>query len=429
METTLMKYPIGVQNFESLRREGYTYVDKMTMLSFVGKLLSVEMKNLCCIIVVMALNAMLLSSCTKEGDVVYCPDPSEPVVDSAPLVTVIYNADALGDRSYNDLIFHGVEEAARARGLRTMHLSPDSYDEGKDYLATMFQMVANTKNDTVRRLYIVCAAGYDAYIREHSKVFDENPYAHLLYLETPYPLEGSSSTLYLPYYGAMYLTGAVQPVIAEYVHVVAANPVDETVAGAVKGFCDGFNADYYEVNMMRLYHELYPDYYTEADVENYQNTWKKALSVRYLSEQSGGGYNMPSSYFLKMLRELEESSPMEYIRPVIVPVCGGSSSTLRYLMETLGWGYYIGIDADVNTSLCSMSCVKHIDRAVGRCIDQWLSPGGMPHHQVLGLAEGYTECVSHFEKIDSQAVDFFIPDTMYQRIYDDAVRKEKAYGK
>lgn len=32
MEQTLIKYPIGIQNFERLRREGYTYVDKTAMV-------------------------------------------------------------------------------------------------------------------------------------------------------------------------------------------------------------------------------------------------------------------------------------------------------------------------------------------------------------------------------------------------------------
>ncbi|MFC2448612.1 MAG: AAA family ATPase, partial [Prevotella denticola] len=27
-----MKYPIGIQNFESLRKDGYTYVDKTAMI-------------------------------------------------------------------------------------------------------------------------------------------------------------------------------------------------------------------------------------------------------------------------------------------------------------------------------------------------------------------------------------------------------------
>ena len=32
MEQTMIKYPIGIQNFERIRREGYTYVDKTAMV-------------------------------------------------------------------------------------------------------------------------------------------------------------------------------------------------------------------------------------------------------------------------------------------------------------------------------------------------------------------------------------------------------------
>ena len=40
-----------------------------------------------------------LFACTKDGDTIYQPDSDEPKASTAPLVTVIYNADALGDRS------------------------------------------------------------------------------------------------------------------------------------------------------------------------------------------------------------------------------------------------------------------------------------------------------------------------------------------
>ena len=77
-------------------------------------------------------------ACTKEGNTIIEFDPDEPKASTAPLVTVIYNADALGDRSYNDLIFRGVEKTAREYGLRTMQMSPTSYEEGLAYLQTMF---------------------------------------------------------------------------------------------------------------------------------------------------------------------------------------------------------------------------------------------------------------------------------------------------
>ena len=121
------------------------------------------------------LGCLFLTCCTKDGDTIYKWDLDEPTASTTPLVTVIYGQDALGDRSYNDLIYQGVEEAADKYGLRTIQLSPTSYEEGKAYLQSMFETVKN-QSDTIRRLFIVPAAGYDDYIRQNCSVFDSNPY-------------------------------------------------------------------------------------------------------------------------------------------------------------------------------------------------------------------------------------------------------------
>ena len=57
-------------------------------------------------------------------------DPNEEQASSAPLVTVIYGDNSLGDRSYCDMIYEGVELTAQELGLRTMQLSPQSTEEG-----------------------------------------------------------------------------------------------------------------------------------------------------------------------------------------------------------------------------------------------------------------------------------------------------------
>lgn len=62
-----------------------------------------------CIVILAAV--MALTACTKEGNTVYQPDPNEPKASTKPLVTVIYGTDAVGDRSYSDLIYKGIEEA------------------------------------------------------------------------------------------------------------------------------------------------------------------------------------------------------------------------------------------------------------------------------------------------------------------------------
>ena len=182
---------------------------------------------------------LLLFSCTKEGDTIYLPDPNEEKASTAPLVTVIYDANALGDRSYNDLIYEGVERTALELGLRTMQHSPRSHDEGLQYLEMMFSQMESAR-DSVRRLFIIAGTSYDEFIRSNNKRLESNPYADLLYLETPEPLASGGSTLYLPYYGAMYEAGAIQPVFNSTATLILSNPEDATVTGAAKGFADGF---------------------------------------------------------------------------------------------------------------------------------------------------------------------------------------------
>lgn len=346
---------------------------------------------------------MMLAACTKEGDTIYEWDPNEPKASTAPLVTVIYGQDALGDRSYNDLIYQGVEEAAAKYGLRTMQLSPTSYEEGRGYLQSMFQTVSQTLNDSVRRLFIVCAAGYDDYIRQNSHLFDSNPNADLLYLETPEPLTTGGSTLYLPYYGAMYEAGAIQPVFNESATLIISNPEDQTVVGAAKGFTDGFYTDYYRIEYDSL-------------EQSWGFTWEKNLQTIYLAEHTGEGYNIDETTAFQVLNECEYT---------IIPICGGSGYTMMYLCEIASSHGYVGID--VENESCTMSILKHIDRAVGLCIGQWLSPEGMPKHQVLGLKEGYTGVALHLRDYRLEQYNKYIPETLRQQIHEDAVRKEADY--
>lgn len=352
------------------------------------------------------LSVLMLVACTKEGDTIYQPAADEPKASTAPLVTVIYGQDALGDRSYNDLIFQGVEKSAREHGLRTMQLSPTSYEEGLGYLQSMFETV-KSQADTIRRLFIVCAAGYDDYIRQNSHIFDSNPYADLLYLETTEPLASGGSTLYLPYYGAMYEAGALM--LSTYHNeclLLISNPEDETVNLAAKGFTDGFLTDYYQVKL------------------DWGDVLEKQLETRYLADKSGEGYNIADTTAIQLLSELDKV----YFYGYIIPLCGGSGTKIRYLCDiTMTGNGCMGIDVVVPTEW--ISALKHIDRAVGLCIGQWLSPEGMPKHQVLGLKEGYTEVVLNMSEGYSELYNESISEELRQQIHEDAIRKEEAYEK
>ena len=156
--------------------------------------------------------------------------------------TVIYGDNSLGDRSYCDMIYEGVELTAQELGLRTMQLSPQSTEERIRYLELMTHQM-EAAQDSVRRLFIVTSPVYDDYLRTNSNRLSRNPNADLLYLETRTPLPGKGSTLYLPYYGAMFEAGAMMPALGASVMLIGANRREQAVVEAIQGFTDGWNAD------------------------------------------------------------------------------------------------------------------------------------------------------------------------------------------
>ena len=353
--------------------------------------------------------SLLLTCCTKEGDVIYQTDPAD-APSAKPLVTVIYDPNAVGDGNYNDLIYQGVEEAAKQYGLRTMQLSPSTREEGLAYLQTLFQQMSAAQ-DTVRRLFIVAAASYDDYLRQNNDRLAANPYTDLLYLETAKPLEGKGSTLYLPYYGAMYEAGVIAQAFAPDVLLVAANPKVESVVGAVSGVTDGFRADYVH----------YPEHL------NYEKT----LVTEYLSDEPGGGFTIADTTAMRIMNEREWPS----FSHMLVPVCGGAARTFQHLNDLMGGYDVVGIDAASNSTSSSLSVVKHIDRAVSLCIGQWLSSDGMPKHQSLGLADGYTGVVVtpanslFYDMLIYNLSGEVLTEELRTTIHNEAIRKEAEYEK
>lgn len=345
---------------------------------------------------------LFMMSCTKDGDTIYQPDPKDQA-GTAPLVTVIYDPNALGDRGYNDLICQGVEKAAHKYGLRTMQLSPATVDEGLAYLQMIFQTMAATQ-DTIRRLFIVAAASYDDFLRKNNRRLESSPYTNLLYLETETPLEGKGSTFYMPYYGAMYEAGAITPVEATDVLLVGANPLVKTVTDAMQGYTDGFQAS---------------PIVTEGQPE-------KNLVTAWLSDKVSGGFTIADTTAIQLLANQQWQGDCH----LLVPICGGSASNFRRLIEMFSLYDFVGIDCAAVSAHCNFSVVKHIDRAVLRCIEQWLSPEGMPKHQTFGLADGYTGVEVHPYTDDSKRrFASFLSDDLQQRIHQEAIRKEAEYEK
>ena len=286
---------------------------------------------------------ILLTGCTKDGETIILPTPGEEQPPATPLVTVIYDPDGLGDRSYNDLIYKGVEEAAKKYGLRTLQLAPENKEQGLAYLETMFRQIENL-NDTVRRLFVTPSIVYDAYIRANNKRLETNPYADLLFMETAKPLDGKGSTFYIDYYGAMYMSGCM-------VHYAASR----------------FN--------------------TASTL---------LLDVRYLSEDPVGGFKIADSTATRIFNEERHYISGKNVNNVtLVPVCGGAMHAFFRAAKSIVSSYkYVGVDGDMTADKdnCIFSTLKRIDKVMVDYIGMWLN-GAMPKHQILGLADGATDVI------------------------------------
>ena len=319
------------------------------------------------------IHCSLFISCTKDGETIILPTPGEEQPPATPLVTVIYDPDGLGDRSYNDLIYKGVEAAAKKYGVRTLQLAPENKEQGLAYLETMFRQIENL-NDTVRRLFVTPSIVYDAYIRANNKRLETNPYADLLFMETAKPLDGKGSTFYIDYYGAMYMSGCMVHYAAwDLVSLLLANPYIQTVKEAGDGFQAGFN-----------------------DTSRFNTASTLLLDVRYLSEDPVGGFKIADSTATRIFNEERHYISGKNVNNVtLVPVCGGAMHAFFRAAKSIVSSYkYVGVDGDMTADKdnCIFSTLKRIDKVMVDYIGMWLN-GTMPKHQILGLADGATDVI------------------------------------
>ena len=350
---------------------------------------------------------MLLASCTKEGSTIYKPNPDEEQAPTTPLVIVIYGPNGLGDRSYNDLVYKGIEEASKTYGVRTLQLAPESEEQGFIYLETFFKQMENL-NDTVRRLLITPSPVYDDFIRKNNQRLEKNPNADLLYMETTTPLEGKGSTFYIDYYGAMYMGGCMAHYgVEDLLTVLLANPYTQTVREAGEGFLAGYN-----------------------DSPHWDDRFPVQLHVRYLSNEPVGGFTLADTTALRIYDEekhfLKEESTNEV---TFVPICGGAMHAIFRALHArmISLDNYVGIDGDMtdDDAFCVFSIVKHIDQVVYDYIGHWLN-GSMPKHQTLGLADGATGAVSGKYNLEGKGGYYLFPEKVdMDSLRQVAIRKEE----
>ena len=305
------------------------------------------------------------------------------LVDTSPIVTVIYPISGLGDRSYVDKIYLGADRASREDGVRVRHLMPSSLEEARDYV---LQALEYDPEDDLKRLFIIAETGLDDQFEEFSALVPQDNSRQFMYIDSRRNVPGFH-TLYLPLYGVCYEAGVLASSMegVESVAVINANPHLPTLQEATLAFKDGFGTD--------------------------------GVETLFLTEDYGG-YDMAGELY-------QHSYELDGKYQMTLPLCGGSAQGLfRYNREFPETSFYtIGLDADMSSysPRVPFSCVKHIDRAIQESIRKWMLDT-LPEHQHLGLESGYTELV-----ISEAYTQQF--SAALQSIHRTAIEKETEYEK
>ena len=294
------------------------------------------------------MSALLFAACSDD-------DPQAPQTDETPMLVVLYPIDGLGDRSYVDNIYRGVEKAALEHGLKVQHLMPYSYEEGTAYIENFMKSDAEEPN---RRLYIITEPSFEELVMRLAPQFAESDKRQLLFLETRQEIP-HIHTLYLPFYGVNYAAGRLAQQMSDVnrVAIFQANEQLAILQEATRGFTDGFQAG-------------------EGELLN-----------TYIMDEGFLGFSMADKLY-------QEAYRINDLFDLVLPLCGGSAQGLfRYNREYPTNSFYtVGVDADMSvySDRVPFSCVKHMDRIMQLCVEQWLE-GELPSHQSLGLSEGYTD--------------------------------------
>ena len=234
---------------------------------------------------------------------------------------------------------------------------PYTYEEGTAYIENFMQSEAEEPN---RRLYIITEPTFEEFVTQLAPQFAESDKRQLLFLETRKEIP-NAHTLYLPFYGVNFAAGrlAQQMTDVNRVAIFQANEQLAILKEATQGFSDGFAAD-------------------------------EGQSLHtYIMDEGFLGFSMADKLY-------QEAYRINDLFDLVLPLCGGSAQGLfRYNREYPTRSFYtVGVDADMSvySDRVPFSCVKHMDRILQLCVEQWME-GEMPIHQSLGLKEGYTELV------------------------------------
>ncbi len=332
-----------------------------------------------------------LSACTDNDFRSNTPTPTT----SNKEILVLFAPGALGDYSYNDLIYKGLVETMigdSLSGAKVNYYNPASIEEVEKIISAWKQDTVTSK----KKLLVLANSSYKETLFNDFSTFplDTASRKILLFESKQIDMKGVH-TFNLSLYGTSFISGAVAEKLKAKPLVLLADSTDTIAAKAIDGFADGFEA----------------------------YGGKRADIGRTYLEGSSDGYNMADSTYKWMHNWTKTYN-------FILPIIGGSAKgVFRYMREKPTGLYTVGIDVD-QSSLCSQivgSMTKKMDTVLRKFLQDWAAGKPLPKSVTYGLRDGYTDWVTGRVNLTELGID--LEEIKAKASQSDGHKKESEYEK
>lgn len=340
--------------------------------------------------------ALVLAACSNDE---LEPDNGSAVRQARVTLMATYNG--MGDNGYIDSSVEGVFAFADQTNTPMQLLLPESKEEA----AQMYRqwIAENAARDSA--VLILGTEAYGDFAEQTHVQLTGKGTRVLLFESTITDQPDGITSIFINRYGAAYLCGALSGILNAF--VIAATPGYHTLADAINGFMDGYEAHHAE--------------------------GKKAELV-YLADGEEG-FAMPDSAYHLLSNRMEN---FFFYNEMVFPLLGGSGvGVLRCMNDNeTNLGLMVGMDVDQSamSSRVPFSLVVKTGEVVHHYLDDWLAGKEWPKHHELGMSEGGADVILHpvFYKRRILTLDYYSdPETFvrhYDEYRDEAIRKEKEYG-
>lgn len=286
-----------------------------------------------------------------------CSRANEPALpEITPQIVFLFSPGGLGDMSYNDCIFEGVQKFKKSHPEVDIFLSspPDMETAERIYSDWLKRPGSN-----IPVLFVLASSDFEALVDKYLDLYQLSDNKSLLLFESLKVYENPRiRTFQISMYGASYLAGITARSCAGDSRslILLGSSTDVPTFSARDGFIDGLGS---------------PDY----DVQAFADDWS--------------GYVMAPEAYRSMSTWARQYG-------FIFPVAGGTNSGIyRYSRENNDCPYLAGMDVDQSdlSPKITGSVVKLFDNLVEEYFTDWLTTGEMPESQIYGLDSGYVDWV------------------------------------